>query len=55
MSRDLPHIVIYRARQLAVEWMTAHGKRYEKVRVDYVSVTVLPYGQTNTEHARGVG
>jgi hypothetical protein len=32
--------------------MHAHGTSYPRVRVDVVSVTLLPMGQSNLEHLR---
>jgi putative endonuclease len=45
---------LQRMRRLAVAWMTEHGKRYDRVRVDLVGVTLLPMGQSNIEHIRSV-
>lgn len=43
-----------RLRRLAVAWMNAHGVRFDRIRVDVISVTLLPYGQSNLEHVRAV-
>ena len=45
---------IKRLRRLAVAWMTAHGTRFDRVRVDIVGVQLLPMGQSNLEHVRSV-
>lgn len=43
-----------RLRRLAVAWLTEHGRRYDRIRVDVVSVTLLAMGQSNLEHVRAV-
>ena len=53
--RDLPNIVKRQARVLGLEWMRAHGVCFDHVRVDYVSYTALPMGQSNIDHIRGIG
>lgn len=45
---------INRLRRLAVAWMSAHGVRYDRVRVDVVGVQLLAMGQSNVEHVRNV-
>jgi hypothetical protein len=40
---------------MAVSWLNAHGKRFDRLRVDLITVTKLPLGQSNCEHIRGVG
>ena len=44
-----------RLRRLAVRWLTAHGGRFDQVRVDIVGVTPDPAGGFAVEHVRGVG
>jgi putative endonuclease len=44
-----------RLRRLAVRWLTAHGVRFDQVRVDVVGVTPRPEGGFAIEHVRGVG
>jgi len=43
---------VRRLRQLAVAWMTAHGKRYERVRVDLIAVRPKDRAQYDLEHER---
>ena len=50
----LPKSTLKRQRRMAVAWMHAHGTRRERIRVDVVSVHLLPMGQSNLEHARAV-
>jgi putative endonuclease len=38
-SGYLPNIVTGRARALAVQWMSAHGIRFDQVRIDVLTVT----------------
>lgn len=54
IPRELRPTTKARLRRIAVDWMNAHGKRYEQVRVDMISVTLLPYGKSNLEHVRGM-
>jgi putative endonuclease len=44
-----------RLRRLAIRWLTAHGVRFDQVRVDIVGVTPGPAGGFTIEHVRGVG
>jgi putative endonuclease len=44
-----------RLRRLAIRWITAHGVRFDVVRVDVLGVTPGPSGGYNVEHVRGVG
>ncbi len=44
-----------RLRRLAVHWLTAHGVRFDQVRVDVLGVTPGPDGGYGVEHLRGVG
>jgi putative endonuclease len=44
-----------RLRRLAIRWITAHGVRFDVVRVDVVGVIPGPSGGYNVEHVRGVG
>jgi putative endonuclease len=44
-----------RLRRLAVRWLTAHGVRFDQVRVDVVGIAVDPAGEYTIEHVRGVG
>lgn len=45
---------IRRMRRLAVDWMNAHGKRYDRVRTDPVVILALPMGQHDLTHARAL-
>jgi putative endonuclease len=44
-----------RLRGLAVAWLTAHGIRFEQIRVDVVGLVREPSGGFTIEHVRGVG
>ena len=44
-----------RLRRLAVRWLTAHGIRFDEIRVDVVGVAREPAGGLTIEHVRGVG
>lgn len=44
-----------RLRRLAVRWITAHGVRFDQVRVDVVGATPAAAGGFTIEHVRGVG
>jgi putative endonuclease len=44
-----------RLRRLAIRWLTAHGVRFDQVRVDIVGVRPDRAGGLTVEHVRGVG
>lgn len=44
-----------RLRGLAVAWLTAHGIRFEQIRVDVVGLVREATGGFAIEHIRGVG
>ncbi len=44
-----------RLRGLAVEWLNAHGVRFEQVRIDIVGLVYEGSGGYTIEHLRGVG
>lgn len=44
-----------RLRRLAIRWLTAHGVRFDQVRVDVVGIAGDPAGEFTIEHVRGVG
>jgi len=44
-----------RLRRLAVQWLNAHGLRFDQVRVDVVGLTYEGTGGFTVEHVRGVG
>jgi putative endonuclease len=44
-----------RLRGLAVAWLTAHGIRFEQIRVDVVGLVREAGGGFTIEHVRGVG
>lgn len=46
---------IHRLRKLAVAWMTAHGVRFEQMRVDRAGVIWEGTGGYTIEHIRGAG
>lgn len=45
---------IRRMRRLAVDWMNAHGKRYDRVRTDSIVILALPMGQHHLTHTRAL-
>lgn len=55
IPRELMQSTRTRLRKGAVAWMNAHGVRFDRVRVDVMVVTLLPMGQSNIEHVRGMG
>ncbi len=44
-----------RLRKLAIRWITAHGVRFDEVRVDVVGISSGTAGGSSVEHVRGVG
>ena len=44
-----------RLRKLAVQWLNAHGIRFDQVRIDVVGVVYDGTGGFAIEHIRGVG
>jgi putative endonuclease len=54
-SGYLPNILKRRARAMAVEWMNAHGVRFDQVRVDVIGIISDGPGGFSIEHIRGVG
>jgi putative endonuclease len=44
-----------RTRRLAVAWMTHHGVRFDRVRVDVVMITVDGVGGFTTERVADIG
>lgn len=44
-----------RLRRLAVQWLNAHGVRFEQIRVDVVGLLYEGTGGFTIEHVRGVG
>jgi putative endonuclease len=44
-----------RLRRLAVQWLNAHGVRFDQVRVDVVGLVYEGTGGFTIEHIRGVG
>lgn len=54
IPRELAPSSARRLRRIAVDWMTAHSVSFDQVRVDMISVTLLPMGQSNLEHVRGM-
>jgi putative endonuclease len=44
-----------RLRRLAVRWLTAHGVRFDQVRIDVVGLLYEGTGGFTIEHVRGVG
>ena len=44
-----------RLRRLAVRWLTAHGIRFEQIRIDVVGLLHDSAGGFTVEHVRGVG
>ena len=44
-----------RLRRLAVQWLNAHGVRFDQVRIDVVGLVYDGTGGFSVEHIRGVG
>jgi putative endonuclease len=44
-----------RLRRLAVQWLNAHGIRFDEVRIDVVGLLYEGTGGFTVEHVRGVG
>jgi putative endonuclease len=44
-----------RLRGLAIAWLTAHGIRFEQIRIDVVGLVREASGGFTIEHVRGVG
>lgn len=44
-----------RLRRLAVRWLTAHGVRFDQIRIDVVGLLYEGTGGFTIEHIRGVG
>jgi putative endonuclease len=44
-----------RLRRLAVQWLNAHGVRFDQVRIDVVGLVYEGTGGFTVEHVRGVG
>jgi putative endonuclease len=44
-----------RLRRLAVQWLNAHGVRFDQVRIDVVGLVYEGTGGFSVEHIRGVG
>ena len=44
-----------RLRKLAVQWLNAHGVRFDEIRIDVVGLVYEGTGGFTIEHTRGVG
>jgi putative endonuclease len=44
-----------RLRQLAIQWLNAHGIRFDQVRIDVIGLLHEGSGGCTIEHIRGVG
>ena len=44
-----------RLRKLAVRWLTAHGVRFDQIRIDVVGLLYEGTGGFTIQHIRGVG
>jgi putative endonuclease len=44
-----------RLRRLAVQWLNAHGVRFDQVRIDVIGLVYEGTGGFTIEHVRGVG
>jgi putative endonuclease len=44
-----------RLRRLAVLWLTAHGARFDQIRIDVLGLLYEGSGGFTIEHVRGVG
>ena len=47
--------VRYRLRRLAVQWLNAHGIRFDQVRIDVIGLIYEGTGGFTIEHIKGVG
>jgi Holliday junction resolvase-like predicted endonuclease len=52
--RDLSPARLRLARGLAARWMSEHGTRYERIRIDLISYVSDGPGGCTIEHVRGV-
>ena len=44
-----------RLRRLAIRWLTAHGVRFDQIRIDVVGLLYEGTGGFTIQHIRGVG
>jgi putative endonuclease len=44
-----------RLRRLAIQWLNAHGVRFDQIRIDVVGLLYEGSGGFTVEHVRGVG
>lgn len=44
-----------RLRRLAIQWLNAHGVRFDQVRIDVIGLVYEGTGGFTIEHIRGVG
>ncbi|HMD93830.1 MAG TPA: YraN family protein [Trebonia sp.] len=44
-----------RLRKLAIRWLTAHGVRFDQIRIDVVGLLYEGTGGFTIQHIRGVG
>lgn len=44
-----------RLRRLAVQWLNAHGVRFDQIRIDVIGLLYEGSGGFTIEHIRGVG
>lgn len=44
-----------RLRRLAVQWLNAHGARFDQIRIDVLGLLYEDSGGFTIEHVRGVG
>ncbi len=44
-----------RLRRLAVRWLTAHGVRFDQIRIDVIGLLYEGTGGFTIQHIRGVG
>jgi putative endonuclease len=49
------HKKLRRLRKLTVIWLTAHGIRYDRIRIDVVAITRDDKGEFTIQHEQAVG
>jgi putative endonuclease len=52
---DISHVRRRQLRLLAAAWLTAHGQRFDQIRIDVIALTWNRGNGYTIEHVRGVG
>ena len=52
---EITHAKRRQLRLLAVAWLTAHGRRFDQIRIDTIGLSSDGTGGYTIEHVRGVG